>query len=50
MEITIRDHSIMAVSRYTYMDVVFHAHSYRGKSHIQRIGNGEAASTSPPFF
>jgi len=43
MEITCRDHSIIACSRYIYM-CVLRAHPVRGESHIQRNANGEVAT------
>jgi len=49
MEITRRNHSSIACSRHLYMGVVLRAHPVRGESHIQRKGNREIQTTSPPF-
>jgi len=39
IEITQRDHSIIACSRHIYMGVVLRAHPVRGELHIQRNAN-----------
>jgi len=44
IEITRRDHSIIACSRHIYMGVVLRAHPVRGESHIQRNANQEVAT------
>jgi len=44
IEITRRDHSMMACSRHKNMGVVLRAHPVRGESHIQRNANGEVAT------
>jgi len=49
MEITCRDHSIIACSRYIYM-CVLRAHPVRGESHIQRNANGEVATEKQGLF
>jgi len=48
IEITRRDHSIIACSRHIYNGVILHAYPVRGESHNQRNTTGEAA-TAPPF-
>jgi len=49
IEITRRDHSIIACSRHIHNGVILHAHPIRGESHNQRNTTGEVATTSPPF-
>jgi len=44
IEFTRRDHSIIACSRQTYMDVVLRAHPVRGEPRIQRNASGEVAT------
>jgi len=44
IEITCRDHCIIACSRHIYMGVILRAHPVRGESHIQRNANGEVAT------
>ena len=44
IEITRRDHHIIACSRHIYMGVVLRAHPVRGESHIQRNANREVAT------
>jgi len=45
IEITCRDHSVIACSRHLYMGVVLHAHSVRGEPRIQPNDSGELATT-----
>ena len=47
IEITRRNHSIIASSRHMYMGVIHRAHPVRGESHIQRNANGEVAALVP---
>jgi len=44
IEITRRDHSIIACSRHTDNGVIRHAHPVRGESHNQRNTTGEVAT------
>ena len=44
IEITRRDHSVIACSRHAYMGVVLRAHSVRGEPRIQRNASGEVAT------
>jgi len=44
MEITRRDHSIIACSRHKYIGVILRAHPVRGESHIRRNANREIAT------
>jgi len=44
IEITRRDHSIIACSFHVYMGVVLRAHSVRGEPRIQRNGSGKDAT------
>jgi len=44
IEITGRDHSIIACSRHRYVGVILRAHPVRGESHIQRHANPEAST------
>jgi len=44
IEITRRDHSIIACSRHIYIGVALRSHSVRGESHIQRDANREVAT------
>ena len=44
IEITRRDHSIIACSYHIYMGVVLRAYPVRGESHIQRNASGEVAT------
>jgi len=50
IEITRRDHSIIACSREIHNGVILHAHPVRGESHNQRNTTGEVATTSPSFY
>ena len=45
IEITRRDHSIIACSRHIHNGVILHAHPVRGESHNQRNTTGEVATT-----
>ena len=44
IEITRRDHSIIACSRQIHNGVILHAHPVRGESHNQRNTTGEVAT------
>jgi len=50
IEITRRDHSIIACSRHIYMGVVVRTHPVRGESHIQRNANGEVATVKLSLY
>jgi len=43
IEITRRDHSIIACSRHIYIGVALRVHPVRGEPHIQRNATGEVA-------
>ena len=47
VEITRRDHSIIACLRHIYNGVILHAYPVRGESHNQRNTTGEVATTHP---
>jgi len=49
IEITQRDHSVIACSRHLYMGVVLGAHPVRGELHIQRNASGEIVRISLLF-
>ena len=49
IEITWRDHSIIACSRHIYLCVAICAHLICGESHFQSKINWEVATTSTPF-
>ena len=46
IEITRRDHSIIACLRHIYKGIILRAHPVRGESHIQRNANWEVATLS----
>jgi len=49
IEITRRDHSIIACSRHIYMGVILRAHPACGESHIQRNANREVTTVLVDF-
>jgi len=50
VEITQRNHSIIACSCHVYMGVVLRAHPVRGESRIQRSATGEVATIAKQTY